>query len=147
MAALPGSRRADGISINHDVLYCLGHDGSDSQARTRIWALDRNDGSLRWKSEEFPGIGEITIVGDGIVYAIIGRRLRALSTTDGTRLWDYSLSIDAFKAPAVTRTGLYVQDGQTLLKLDSATGEAFWRWRESLTDTYIGHPAASGDTV
>lgn len=65
----------------------------------RIYALDRADGSLRWKRELGREAGSPVIAGDKVLVTADGR-LFLLRLADGNELWSHEVS-DEVSAPAV----------------------------------------------
>jgi outer membrane protein assembly factor BamB len=92
-----------------------------------VYALDANNGAVRWKYETGLGVssspavsGEVTVIGskDGYLYA--------LEIATGKLLWKTRAS-QVITAPAVFGdSAIYLQSGG-VHALDAATGNMLWR--------------------
>ena len=140
-----GRRRGGGaVSGRGNVAYS-GH--------VEFWALDRNDGSVRWirhlsdrdRRGRKQNMSSPSPVTDGEhVFVLTGTGILKAFDFDGTQLWsrnipadygDFGLNWGYASSPLLFEDGIYVQvlhgmktdDPSYVLRIDPASGETVWR--------------------
>ncbi|SDR02490.1 outer membrane protein assembly factor BamB family protein [Natronobacterium texcoconense] len=123
VAAQPG--------VGDGVVYTGFHRHGREQSEPEFYAIDLEDGELRWRYE----IGDWDeylvyppAVDDGVVYAAIGGGgVEAIDAADGTELWRERLPV--YSAPTVADGSVFVgtaADESGVAALSAETGERRW---------------------
>lgn len=73
-----------------------------------LYALDKNDGTLRWKRKTVPDLRSSPAVTDEAVYYGRGNGIEAADPTDGTLLWEVDFGKHVASSPAVSNGWLFV---------------------------------------
>jgi outer membrane protein assembly factor BamB len=122
-----------------------------------FYALDKANGSVKWKYLTRGPIHGSPAVANGVVY--FGGEdsyVYALKTTDGSLLWRFKTERDIISSPAVAGGAVFIgSNDQYLYALDAKTGELFWRAPAGDTDSngfltgeqIHGSPAVDGEVV
>jgi len=111
-----------------------------------IWAVDAQDGNLRWIFTTGRPIVATPAVAGGIVYVPAGSRLYALSANEGLYLWSASAG-DIINASPLIYDGLVLfgaEDGW-FYALDARRG--ILRWRFAAGARVVAAAAAEGNAV
>jgi len=124
-------------SSGNEPVYLVGGDQSSIQSQGTIYALERDDGSVRW-SETTSGLPIISIGSSSSLYYTTGGlrvgspRVVALSQNNGTELWRHTSelpqsSFQIIPAHVPSDSTLYViTQGLKIIALNDSTGTARW---------------------
>lgn len=139
------------LAVDADGVYAA---TTHPEANDELVALDRNDGTVRWRQSVGFSLETITTA-DGRVFVGstvddpdggISIRLDAVAA-DGTRLWDERTSLTSGgRIDRLTRVGrlLVVSNGSTVGAYDPATGGTRWRYSHDSPRLAV---AVAGDTL
>jgi outer membrane protein assembly factor BamB len=119
-----GDRWAD-VVVSGGTAFVAGR-ADDGDGTKRLYALDADDGSVRWHADTGRGAGP-PVVADGVVSLLdADETLVALDTEDGSEVRSFGR-----RAVPRARTGdvLYATSGGSLYAYDAATGDGLWSYR------------------
>jgi outer membrane protein assembly factor BamB len=132
--ASPGSATSEAQAANGVVYVALSSVGSVGPEMT-VYALDANDGAVRWRYSVEDSIAASVTVADGIVYAEFGvgplpaakTAVYALGVGDGAVRWRYSVD-QGVNTLTVADGAVYLRGLQLgLVALDAAAGRLLWQ--------------------
>jgi eukaryotic-like serine/threonine-protein kinase len=133
------SGAATGLVVDEDRVFVAigGNDGT-------LYALDRDDGDLRWSRPESgcatPALGE------GVVYAATIDGIVALESDSGDEVWSLPTGTLIDSPLALVDDVLYFGEiGSTVHAVDAESGEPLWRF--VLGGLATSPPAVADDTV
>ena len=109
--------------VRDGVVYVGAYDNN-------VWALNAQDGSLKWKSPTEGGIGSSPAYGGGVIY--IGSsdsRLYAIDVRTGNRKWNFKAESRIYTTPAVSSGMVFFgSDSGTIyaIKPSPTSGREVW---------------------
>jgi outer membrane protein assembly factor BamB len=132
--------RASGFALDGDVLY--GEIAFPERSETRVIALSKADGTVRWKWTLPTIIGSPAVV-DGVLYFAGADNAVYAYDGGGTRRWRRRLDIEVETPVCVDDSVVYVgsSDGR-MIALNAADGKTVWA--ASIVSGLAGRPDISG---
>ncbi|WP_248907073.1 outer membrane protein assembly factor BamB family protein [Halocatena marina] len=116
--------------------------GPDIDGGTKNWwyAFDGDDGTVRWRRPLKTDTKETLPVADGRLYLPREKGVQALDTATGKTVWTALPRVNTTSTPIVSDGTLFVTEenppGMTLIALDAATGDEYWRTAYPSSDDY-----------
>jgi outer membrane protein assembly factor BamB len=96
----------------------------------KVYALNANDGSVRWSYQTGGAIKSSPAVSNGILYiGSTDNSLYALQTSDGSLLWSFKTGRSIEASPLVVNGLVYVSSDDTVFyALNAQTGALVWKY-------------------
>jgi eukaryotic-like serine/threonine-protein kinase len=135
-----GGTYVEGASVSDDVAVIGNSDGY-------VYALDLENGTLKWKFETGHRVWASPLIDSGIVFVgSMDRHLYALSLADGSVIWDFNAG-GAFAGTPVLQDGvLFIGAFNDMFyALDAETGQM--QWSIPSENWFWGGPVVHDDTV
>lgn len=133
-----------GKGLNHLVPALDGLTLYAADARGQVVAMDRDDGSIRWRSRLKERMsGAVGVGGGRVLVGTLDGEVIALDEADGSELWRARVSSEVLAPPQSNGDVVVVQTlDDTLEALDITSGERRWIYESSLPVlTVRGHAA------
>jgi outer membrane protein assembly factor BamB len=113
-----------------------------------VYALDRESGDLRWRSEFETEVVSTPAVLDGTLYVgCSDTRLYALDTSSGEQQWEYQAEDWIWSSPSVDGDSVFMGDFDSkVIAVDRGSGEEQWTF-DTFGSYISGSTAVDEDTV
>lgn len=114
-------------------------------SRGVIYAVDSEDGTVRWKFSNTSGGVHSTIAADEEhIYTIGGRSVYCIDLT-GQKKWEFSIGYNDYSDVAVSTEQVYVGKESTIMGINKSDGTS--RWRIDTEGSVTGVPAVVGNSL
>jgi outer membrane protein assembly factor BamB len=117
-----------------------------------LYALQKTDGNLLWKSESMDGalVGTPALSEDGVLYVgTFARKMAAIDADDGQTLWSSDVQGWVWSGPALAGDRLFFGDlDGNLYAMNSTNGQIVWHLTpDRLDGPIVGTPLVVEDTI